>query len=79
MRFFNIYNAFKVGVIIFYSVRFLPIKSNQIDFFIKKRQPKPVQTDRFRFGYFKKTSKNLYCVLGLMSCDISLQGLYNLL
>jgi hypothetical protein len=43
-----------VGVIIFCSVRFLLKKSNQTIFFKKKTktEPKPVQTDRFRFGFF---------------------------
>ena len=35
-------------MIIFGSVRFLFIKTNQTDFFLKKL--KPSQTDRFRFG-----------------------------
>ena len=39
-----------VGVIIFGSVWFLSKNKNQINFF-KKKKPKPVQTDRFRFGF----------------------------
>jgi hypothetical protein len=35
-------------VIIFGLIRFLLKKNNQTEFFLKK--PKPVQTDRFRFG-----------------------------
>ena len=52
--------SFSAGVIIFYSVQFLPIKNNKIDFFWKKTkiEPKPSQTDRFRFGsWFQKTKK----------------------
>jgi len=40
-------------VIIFGSVRFLSKKNNQTDFFFEKKtetEPKPGQTDRFRFG-----------------------------
>ena len=41
-------------MIIFGSIRFLyKKKSNQINFFLKKTETelKPVQTDRFRFGF----------------------------
>jgi hypothetical protein len=41
---------FQVGVIIFGSVRFLPIKTNQTELFFFKKQLKPSLTDRFRFG-----------------------------
>jgi len=43
----------KVGVIIFGSVQFLSKKNKQTEFFLKKTKtkPKPVQTDRFRFGF----------------------------
>jgi len=50
-------------VFIFGSVRFLSKKSNQTEFFFKKK-PKPVQTDRFRFGsvrFFRaKTGSNWF-------------------
>jgi len=46
-----------------FTVRFLSKKSNQIDFFFKKK-PKPVQTDRFRFGsvrfFREKTGSNRF-------------------
>jgi hypothetical protein len=41
-------------VIIFGSVWFLSKKNNQIEFFLYKKtetEPKPIQTDRFRFGF----------------------------
>jgi hypothetical protein len=38
-----------LGVIIFYSIRFLSKKKIKPIFLLKK--PKPVQTDRFRFGF----------------------------
>jgi hypothetical protein len=40
---------YKLGMIIFGSIRFLSNKSNQTEKKIKKK-PKPGQTDRFRFG-----------------------------
>ena len=41
------------GVIIFGSVRFLPIKPTKLKFFkIQKLKSKPIQTDQFQFGYF---------------------------
>jgi len=43
--------VFVVGVIIFSSVRFLPIKTTKPNFYnSKKFKPKPVQTNWFRFG-----------------------------
>jgi hypothetical protein len=42
--------SLKVGVIIFGSVQFLSKKSYQTKKKLKKK-PKPVQTDRFRFGF----------------------------
>ena len=40
-------------MIIFGSVRFLPIKTTKPKFCkIQKIKPKPIQTDQFRFGYF---------------------------
>ena len=39
----------QLGVIIFGLIRFLYKKSNQTEMFFFKK-PKPVQTDRFRFG-----------------------------
>jgi hypothetical protein len=42
--------SLKVGVIIFGSVRFLSKKSYQTKKKLKKK-PKPVQTDRVRFGF----------------------------
>ena len=41
------YSSFQVGVIIFGSVRFLSKKITKPKL---KKKPKPVQTDRFRFG-----------------------------
>jgi hypothetical protein len=47
-------------VIIFGSVRFLLKKSNQTEFFFKKK-PKSVQTDQFRFGFLgQKRSKPVW-------------------
>jgi hypothetical protein len=43
-----------LGVIIFGFVRFLPKKPNQI---LKKIKPKLVQTDWFRFSYFRTKTK----------------------
>jgi hypothetical protein len=40
-------------VFIFYSVRFLSKKITKPIFFFKKK-PKPVQTDRFRFGFLEQ-------------------------
>jgi len=42
-----------LGVIIFGSVRFLSKKLTKLNFFFEKKtetEPKPGQTDRFRFG-----------------------------
>ena len=46
-------NIYKVGVIIFGLVRFLSTKVTKLIFFFEKKtetEPKPGQTDRFRFG-----------------------------
>jgi len=45
-------DKFLVGVINFGSVRFLSKKviKSKFFFFLKKTEPKPGQTDRFRFG-----------------------------
>jgi hypothetical protein len=43
-----------------FTVRFLSKKNNQTEFFFLKK-PKPVQTDRFRFGFLeKKTGSNRF-------------------
>jgi hypothetical protein len=46
--------VFALGVIIFGLVRFLSKKITKPVFFKKtETKPKPIQTDRFRFGYFR--------------------------
>jgi hypothetical protein len=51
---------------VFSSVWFLPIKNNRTE---KKTEPKPVQTDRFLFGFSlvfdAQNRKNLYAFFGL--------------
>ena len=37
-------------------------KSNKTGFLNKKTEPKPVQIDRFRFGYFR-TKTNFFCLV----------------
>jgi len=63
--------VFVVGVIIFSSVRFLPIKTTKLNFYnSKKFKPKPVRTNRFRFGSVRffnvNIQKNLYYFLGAL-------------
>jgi hypothetical protein len=60
----SVYQALKVEVIIFDSVRFLSKKNNQTELFFKKTETelKSGQTDRFRFcSVFRiKTSSNRF-------------------
>jgi hypothetical protein len=51
-----VFVVFLVEVIIFGSVRFLSKKVTKPKFFLKKTEtePKPGQTDRFRFGFLGK-------------------------
>ena len=60
-------NIYEVGVIIFGLVRFLSKKVTKLKFFFLKKktetEPKPGQTDRFRFGsvFFRaKTGSNRF-------------------
>jgi len=48
-------------VILFSFVRYLSKKITKIDFLFFEKKPKPVQTDRFWFGYFGiKTGSNRF-------------------
>jgi hypothetical protein len=60
----------KLGVIIFCSVRFLPIKTTKLKFCkIQKKKSKSVKTDRFWFYYIRFglviyiKNQKLYCFL----------------
>jgi len=59
-----------LGVIIFGSVQFLPIKITAPKFLkIQKKnrnELKPIQIDRFRFGYFRTKTKTQPTSFGLV-------------
>jgi hypothetical protein len=52
---------FSAGVILFISIWFLLKKITKLVFKKTETEPKPVQTDRFRFGYFG-TKTDFFCL-----------------